>query len=315
MSNKDVVDPITLRNALGCFTTGVTVVTTCNDGVDAGVTVNSFNSVSLDPPMVLWSLAKSAGSFNTYHTADHFAVHILAADQEPISQRFATRGIEKLAEVDFHRGVGEVPILDGCSAVFHCKTVYRYEGGDHEIYVGQVEKLEHFDRKALVFHGGKYALAVPKIKPEPVVDDGRSRGFSANSLTYLMGLVYFQLMKRASAELQKRGITETEMAVLNILAIETKRSAAEINSLVQVSGYRVDDAVLEDMATKKLIALMDGGDALRATLLDAGSALLREHLAFIQALEDDALPDEAYAETVLAKDLLKATARKLLQAD
>ena len=69
------------------------------------------------------------------------------------------------------------------------------------------------------------------------------------------------------------------------------------------------------MATKKLIALMDGGDALRATLLDAGSALLREHLAFIQALEDDALPDEAYAETVLAKDLLKATARKLLQAD
>lgn len=313
MTKEQTVDPMALRNAMGCFTTGVTVVTTNNDGVDAGVTVNSFNSVSLDPPMVLWSLAKSAGSFQTYHTAEHFAVHILAADQEPLSQRFATRGIDKFAEVDFHRGVGDVPILDGCSAVFHCKTVYRYEGGDHEIYVGQVEKLEHFDRKALVFHGGKYALAVPKKKPEAVVDDVRSRGFSANSLTYLMGLVYFQLMKRASAELQKRGITETEMAVLNILAIEDTRSAAEIDSLVQVSGYRVDDVVLRDMAEKKLIALIEGDDILRATLLDAGRELQLEQLAFIQALEDDALPDEAYAETVLAKELLKATARKLLQ--
>lgn len=313
MTKEQTVDPMALRNAMGCFTTGVTVVTTNNDGVDAGVTVNSFNSVSLDPPMVLWSLAKSAGSFQTYHTAEHFAVHILAADQEPLSQRFATRGIDKFAEVDFHRGVGDVPILDGCSAVFHCKTVYRYEGGDHEIYVGQVEKLEHFDRKALVFHGGKYALAVPKKKPEAVADDVRSRGFSANSLTYLMGLVYFQLMKRASAELQKRGITETEMAVLNILAIEDTRSAAEIDSLVQVSGYRVDDVVLRDMAEKKLIALIEGDDILRATLLDAGRELQLEQLAFIQALEDDALPDEAYAETVLAKELLKATARKLLQ--
>lgn len=313
MTKEQTVDPMALRNAMGCFTTGVTIVTTNNDGVDAGVTVNSFNSVSLDPPMVLWSLAKSAGSFQTYHTAEHFAVHILAADQEPLSQRFATRGIDKFAEVDFHRGVGDVPILDGCSAVFHCKTVYRYEGGDHEIYVGQVEKLEHFDRKALVFHGGKYALAVPKKKPEAVVDDVRSRGFSANSLTYLMGLVYFQLMKRASAELQKRGITETEMAVLNILAIEDTRSAAEIDSLVQVSGYRVDDVVLRDMAEKKLIALIEGDDILRATLLDAGRELQLEQLAFIQALEDDALPDEAYAETVLAKELLKATARKLLQ--
>ncbi|MDF1691403.1 MAG: flavin reductase family protein [Zhongshania sp.] len=315
MTKNDVVDPMALRNALGCFTTGVTVVTTCNDGVDAGVTVNSFNSVSLDPPMVLWSLAKSAGSFNTYHTADHFAVHILAADQEPISQRFATRGIDKFAEVDFHRGVGGVPILDGCSAVFHCKTVYRYEGGDHEIYVGHVEKLEHFDRKALVFHGGKYALAVPKKKPEALVDDVRSRGFSANSLTYLMGLVYFQLMKRASTELKKRGITETEMAVLNILAIEDKRTAAEIDSLVQVSGYRVDDAVLRAMAEKKLLSLTDDDGVLRSTLQDAGRELQLEQLAFIQALEDDALPDEAYAETVLAKDLLKATARKLLQAE
>ncbi len=315
MTKNDIVDPMALRNALGCFTTGVTVVTTCNDGVDAGVTVNSFNSVSLDPPMVLWSLAKSAGSFNTYHSADHFAVHILAADQESLSQRFATRGIDKFAEVDFHRGVGDVPILDGCSAVFHCKTVYRYEGGDHEIYVGHVEKLEHFDRKALVFHGGKYALAVPKKKPEALVDDVRSRGFSANSLTYLMGLVYFQLMKRASTELKKRGITETEMAVLNILAIEDKRTAAEIDSLVQVSGYRVDDAVLRAMAEKKLLSLTDNGGILRGTLQDAGRELQLEQLAFIQALEDDALPDEAYAETVLAKDLLKATARKLLQAD
>ncbi|NKI16564.1 flavin reductase family protein [Spongiibacter sp. KMU-166] len=314
MTSPHPVDPKVLRSALGSFTTGVTVVTTRNDGQDAGVTVNSFNSVSLDPPMVLWSLAKSAGSFPTYHSAEHFAVHILAADQEPLSQRFATKGIDKFAEVDFHRGVGDVPILDGCSAVFHCKTVYRYEGGDHEIYVGQVEKLEHFDRQPLVFHGGKYALAVPKKKPESVADDTRARGFSANSLTYLMGLVYFQLMQRATAQLGQRGITEAEMAALNILAIDDGRSATEIDAMVRISGYRIDDDVLKHMADKNLVALTEAADGLRANLLEAGRELQLEQVAFIQALEDDALPEGAYAETVLAKELLKTTARKLLKS-
>lgn len=314
MTTSPPVDPRALRSALGSFTTGVTIVTTTEGSHDAGVTVNSFNSVSLEPPMVLWSLAKSSGSFDTFHNAEYFAVHILAADQEELSKRFATRGIDKFAGVDFARGVGNVPILAGCTSVFHCRTVYRYEGGDHEIYVGHVERFEHYDRPGLVFQGGKYALAVQK-QPAPAADGSRAAagGFSANSLTYLMGLVYFQLASQAAAERARRGISEEEMGVLSMLGMQDNRSAAEIDQIVRVTGMRVDDEVLHRMAAKHLVTLSTAGE-LRAHLTESGQQLLVEQVAYVQAIENAALPADTYAEVAIAKELLKNTAVKMLKA-
>lgn len=314
MSDSKSVDPRALRSALGSFTTGVTIVTTSAGSHDAGVTVNSFNSVSLDPPMVLWSLAKSSGSFDTYHNAEYFAVHILAADQEALSARFATRGIDKFAGVEFSRGVGNVPILAGCTSVFHCRTVYRYEGGDHEIYVGMVEQFEHYERPALVFHGGKYAVAVQK-KPqqeEPLIA-GR-QGFNANSLTYLMGLVYFQLASKASAERAKRGISDCEMAVLNILAMQDDRSAADVDKVVSVSGMRVTDETLHDLEGKGLVTTTSADGVLRANLTETGQHMLVEQVAYVQAIENQALPADSYAEVAIAKELLKNTAIKIFKS-
>ncbi len=151
------------RTALGAFATGVTIVTTRDaDGMDIGLTANSFNSVSLDPPMVLWSLAKSARSLSAFLATSHFAVHVLAADQEELSLRFATRGTEKFSGIELERGVGQVPLLRGCSARFQCRTALRHEAGDHMIFVGEVAEFDHSELPELLFHRGRYSLAVPK---------------------------------------------------------------------------------------------------------------------------------------------------------
>lgn len=151
------------RTALGAFATGVTIVTTRDgEGRDVGLTANSFNSVSLDPPMVLWSLARNALSLPVFLAASHFAVHVLAADQEDLSLRFAARGSEKFSGLDLERGVARIPLLRGCSARFQCRTTFRHEAGDHIIFVGEVEAFDHSDREELLFHRGRYSLAIPK---------------------------------------------------------------------------------------------------------------------------------------------------------
>lgn len=163
MSNCPVPDTFQFRKALGSFATGVTIVTTRDHaGRDVGLTVNSFTSLSLDPPLVLWSLSRSANSLPAFIDAPYFAVHILAAEQESLSNRFAQRGAEKFLGLRFRRGIGEVPLLEGCSAHFECRTVHRYEGGDHEIFVGEVISFAHDERPPLVFHGGRYATALNK---------------------------------------------------------------------------------------------------------------------------------------------------------
>ncbi len=151
----NTIDPKQFRNALGAFTTGVTVVTTRKpDGTDVGLTANSFNSVSLEPPMVLWSLAKTSGSLQAFNDSEHFAVHILSNRQEALSGRFAKRGIDKFEGQELSRGQGGVPLLPGCSARFECRVAYRYEGGDHVIFVGEVLNSEHFGLPPLVFQSG-----------------------------------------------------------------------------------------------------------------------------------------------------------------
>ncbi len=163
------IDGQHFRGALGAFATGVTIVTTCDEqGNDVGLTANSFNSVSLDPPMVLWSLSKHAGSLPAFQGNAHFAVHVLALDQQALSDRFAKRGADRFAGLELGRGVGGVPLLQGCSARFECRTAFQHEGGDHVIFVGEVLAFDHFEQAPLVFHGGSYADVQPRANaPAP----------------------------------------------------------------------------------------------------------------------------------------------------
>ncbi|MGL6162091.1 flavin reductase family protein [Microbulbifer sp.] len=150
-----------LRDTLGQFATGVTVVTTRDaDGQPVGMTVNSFNSVSLEPPLVLWSIDKQALGYNAFTANDHFAVHVLKADQQHISNLFAGRGSDKFGQVHWHSGPAQLPLLDDCAAHFLCRRVQCIDGGDHTILLGEVLEFTASGGEPLVFHRGRYrALA------------------------------------------------------------------------------------------------------------------------------------------------------------
>jgi flavin reductase (DIM6/NTAB) family NADH-FMN oxidoreductase RutF len=157
------IDARAFRNALGAFTTGVTIVTTRDaQGHDVGLTVNSFNSVSLEPPLVLWSLARSAGSMPVFERGSHYAINILAAEQHALAERFADRTVERFADVPFREGAGGAPVLDGAAAVFECFNRSQYEEGDHVIFVGEVERCtRRAEASPLIFHGGRYYAELP----------------------------------------------------------------------------------------------------------------------------------------------------------
>jgi len=152
-------DPRQFRDALGSFATGITVVTALGpQGQPLGLTVNSFNAVSLEPPLVLWSLARKSHSCEAFRQASHYAVNILALDQEEISQHFAmTPPEERFKGVAWHAGRSGVPILEGCCAWFEVRNDVQHVGGDHLIFVGQVQEFARdAERLPLIFHAGRY---------------------------------------------------------------------------------------------------------------------------------------------------------------
>ena len=176
MRDADAFDAQELRRVLGTFVTGVTVVTTIDDeGRCHGLTANSFSSVSLDPPLVLWSQAMKAPSHATFSKAHRFAINILAEDQISLSNRFAKSSPDKFAGLDVDVGLGGVPLLRDCSAWLECSVVSRMPGGDHTIYVGEVVSISRTERKPLVFGNGKYLLADPHDLGEEKAGGGHSQ--------------------------------------------------------------------------------------------------------------------------------------------
>jgi flavin reductase (DIM6/NTAB) family NADH-FMN oxidoreductase RutF len=155
--------PEEYRAALGQFATGVTIVTArAADGRLLGLTANSFNSVSLTPPLVLWSLAPQSTSMPGFLAATHYAINVLAADQRLLAERFARKGIDRFEGTPWHRGLTGAPVIDGAVAVFECSHRSQHDEGDHLIFVGRVE---HCSRRVgatpLVFHGGRFFADLP----------------------------------------------------------------------------------------------------------------------------------------------------------
>jgi flavin reductase (DIM6/NTAB) family NADH-FMN oxidoreductase RutF len=150
-------DPRELRDALGQFATGVVVITTVTpEGEFVGVTANSFTSVSLDPPLVLWCPGRHLRSLPHFERAERFAINVLASEQHELSRRFATPDGDKFSGVPVRVGLGGVPVLEGTLATFECRTTALHEAGDHVIHLGHVERFRHDPAKPLVFHGGRY---------------------------------------------------------------------------------------------------------------------------------------------------------------
>ena len=145
-----------LRQALGCFATGVTVVTTCDPtGQPLGLTVNSFSSVSLEPALVLWSLVNGSPSRGLFESATHFAINILSAEQMELCQRFSRPSEDKFAGLEWQRGLAGMPLLAGCVAQFECRREEVIDGGDHRIFLGRVESYRWSKSDPLVFCQGQ----------------------------------------------------------------------------------------------------------------------------------------------------------------
>ena len=146
------------RAALGQFTTGITIVTARDpQGQLIGLTANSFNSVSLTPPLVLWSLSRQSTSMPGFLRASHYAINVLAADQRLLAERFARKGIDRFEGTPWRPGLTGAPLIDGAVATFECRHHGRHDAGDHVIFVGEVE---HCNRRVgaapLVYHGGRF---------------------------------------------------------------------------------------------------------------------------------------------------------------
>lgn len=145
------------RNALGRFATGIAVVTTADsNGNRFGLTVNSFNSVSLEPPLVLFSLDKKNNGLASFQNSGCFAVNVLSSTQQSLSDHFATSKDDKFATIEHDYLSSSAPILRNCLAVFDCKTVFQYEGGDHLIFVGEVIDIATNEGDALLYYRGQY---------------------------------------------------------------------------------------------------------------------------------------------------------------
>lgn len=151
------------RNTLGIFPTGVTIITALDQqGIAAGFTANSFNSVSLEPQLVLWSLDKSSSLIPVFQSAERYAIHFLASNQVTISNIFASPVIDRFEDVDWSLSDSGLPILSGCAAHLECEARYCYEGGDHLIFVGEVSSHQCDQKKtALAYHRGEYSLCTP----------------------------------------------------------------------------------------------------------------------------------------------------------
>lgn len=264
-----VIDPIQFRRALGNFATGVTIITAQNEsGEKVGVTANSFNSVSLDPPLVLWSIDKKSSSFNIFEESSHFAVNILSASQIELSNKFARRNVDKFAEVKYQSGAGFAPVLENCSAVFECERHQIVDGGDHWIMLGKVVNFYDEGRSPLVYHQGAYSSVLPHpsldIQHDVTSETGDNvyKGRLYDNACYLMSRAIKSYQKTYLPKQCASGFRTSEARLLLVLASETALSKKDLPRDVAMPMIEIERA--SEILCKEGL-LLDRGDFFELT--------------------------------------------------
>ncbi|MGH8505085.1 MAG: flavin reductase [Stenotrophobium sp.] len=304
------LDAAEFRKALGSFATGVTIITTRGpDGQPLGLTVNSFNSVSLNPPLVLWSLANNSMSLPAFRTAPHWAVHVLATDQEPLSARFAKRGEDKFAGLDTETGVGDIPLLKGCTARFECRAAFQYDGGDHVIFVGEVQNFSRSEAAPLVFHSGRYAHATRReaaaSKPRSAYMTG---SFSDDFLGYLLGRSHFQFFGQIRKHLAGEGLSDDEFYVLSTLTLRPAMTAGELDAGMNAVLNHPSAATLQSLVARGLVAQMAvvaENQSQEYRLTERGRVCALNLISAAKAFELDLLERLGAEDGTILKSLLK----------
>ena len=309
MDQPPVFDPKDFRQALGMFATGVTIVTTrAPDGTPVGVTVNSFNSVSLKPPLVLWSLAKNAHSLEAFQTATHWNVHILSQEQEALSNRFARAGEDKFGQTTLDTGITPAPLLTGCSARFQCKTMFQYEGGDHIIFVGEVLAYDRSEHPPLLYVTGQYALASRKAQAvsTEAQADASATLYSENLMGYLLGRSHYQFLAGFRAQLNERSLNDADFFVLSLLSVREPLSGEDIAAHIAYTGIDIGRVLLQSLCDRGLLHLDTEGVY---CLTRSGRDAILHVMAAAKALEADVVEQLGEAEAALLRNLLKRVIR------
>jgi flavin reductase (DIM6/NTAB) family NADH-FMN oxidoreductase RutF len=303
MSNSkfDIRD---FRGALGQFPTGVTVITALDEnGKPIGCTASSFNSVSIDPALVLWSVDKSAFSAAIFEKAEYFAVNILSENQVDISNRFAGRGEDKFKDVSYSSGLGGAPLFEGCGAQFECKTWNVYEGGDHLIIIGEVEKYTHDNSLTpLVFSRGSYAVTSPHQGTRTEDTKLKSNAFLDDYLLYLLHSTVSQCHK----ELYPKFITDCNVTPekWRILTVLSESSAISVKSVSEEVVQPIEEltCTLQLLNEQELIKFIDDN----VCLTGKGSELQNKLFAIAKQHEESLLTKLTSTQATALKDALKS---------
>lgn len=273
-------DPKGFRQCLGEFCTGVAIVTAQRDGDLYGMTSNSFASVSLSPPLVLWSIRRESTSFAAFSTAAHFAVNILSEGQVDLSNRFAKSGPGKFDGIDWLEGTGRSPLLAGVAASFECKSYRAYDGGDHLILLGEVVRYRRHGRQPLLFSKGRYAVTVdhPDTRVFPPPSEPRATGTRQQVLSLLLVRAYSAVAARLEAGRRTAGLGLSLMQARLLKAVQMFPGQT-LEMLLPELLLDAEAALnaLESISDMGLVTLVDG-DRIRLTPLgEARMSALLDH--------------------------------------
>lgn len=297
MSAQDgsmAVDPREFRRALGKFATGVTVVTTVDkDNARVGVTASSFNSVSIDPPLVLWSIDKRAYSAPVFTTARNFVINVLASDQIDISNAFARRGEDKFAGIECTEGLGRAPRINGTVAHFECRVWNVYEGGDHHIIVGEVlDYHSDEERNALVFHNGRYAIPDQHPVTKDVAAVPEAKGVLGKRVLYLLRQAYAGCAEAFYPKLAGHGVTAEDWRILTLLVDRGRMHIEDIGAIVLQPPRQLRETVgwlrdrdLVEIGADDVVGLTAAGHETSERLLQMASDFENEALGSFSARE------------------------------
>lgn len=246
----DLIDTKEFRRALGNFATGVTVMTAQNSqGERVGMTANSFNSVSLDPALILWSIDKQSASYRVFAEASHFAVNVLAATQIELSNRFARRSEDKFSGVAFELGYGQAPVLQHCSATFECEKYAVHDGGDHWIMLGRVLRFSDHGRAPLVFHQGAYSAVMPhpSLTQTPILTEQDATGIGASgrlhhNISYLLTQAVRAYQNEYLPVQLSSGFRTSEARLLMLLEARQQLTLAELVTEAAMPAQELEQA-------------------------------------------------------------------------
>jgi flavin reductase (DIM6/NTAB) family NADH-FMN oxidoreductase RutF/DNA-binding MarR family transcriptional regulator len=306
-------DQRAFRRCLGQFVTGVTVITTVWQGKPVGVTASSFSSLSLDPPLVLWSIALTSRSCSAFRHSEHFAVNILKADQIDISQRFSTSTEDKFKDVDWQPGCLGSPTLPGILALIECTTETVLAGGDHIILVGRVKRYARFPGSPLLYVQGRYAVAEnhPSLLVGPTPSSGTGGKRQVQDLRLMALLAYVEMYASDAFDQyrQSEGLNLPQSRTVFALNTADMLSMDEIVRRTFLPPASIEDT-LPSLVDRQFVTMSDGADV----LTDAGRALCSRLTGHVERFESEHLYGISKSDVTAARRVLEHLYERLKPA-